>query len=191
MESKGLCLDTAQAWGSLTEGVGRSSPPNHAQEKFSTIKEPLINLTYVPKLHIRRMIPISLKPNSVQAQLHISSAILLFVFTGRSLTTCLFHITSAEIILTEWCWYWWQGMLLLLVNIWIEGNARRRAWMVSSGGAKMSTHDRPATFTDSLVVISHNMINMKWSNYDMLLWPRGFTKIWQSKSQYSNYIWKW
>lgn len=103
MESKGPCLDAAQAWGSWTEGVGGSSRPNHAQEKFSTIKEPLINLTYVPKLHMRRMIPISLKPNSVQAQLHISSAILLFVFTGRSLTTCLFHITSAETILTEGC----------------------------------------------------------------------------------------
>lgn len=89
MESKGLCLDRAQA-GGLEVVVGAQCPLSHAQENFSTIKEPLINLTYVPKLHMRRMIPIRLKPNSVQAQLHISSAILLFVFTGRSLTTGLF-----------------------------------------------------------------------------------------------------
>lgn len=93
MESKRSVLRQSPGWGS---GVG-GRPPSCTQENFSTIKEPLINLTYVPKLHMRRMIPIRLKPNSVQAQLHISSAILLFVFTGRSLTTCLFFL----IILTE------------------------------------------------------------------------------------------
>lgn len=93
---------------------GTWRPPQPCtQENFSTIKEPLINLTYVPKLHMQRMIPISLKPNSMQAQLHISSAILLFVFTGRSLTTCLLHIRSVEMIQTEWCWYWGEGMLSL------------------------------------------------------------------------------
>ena len=86
---------------SLGLGVSEEGEANHAQENFSTIKESLINLTYVPKLYMQRMIPISLKPNSVQAQFHISSAILLFVFTGRSLTTCLLHIRSVEIILSE------------------------------------------------------------------------------------------
>lgn len=84
MESKGLCLDRAQA-GGLWWRAQRA--PGQAQENFSTIKEPLINPTYVPKLHMRRMIPIRLKPNSVQAQIHISSAIPFFVFTGQSLTT--------------------------------------------------------------------------------------------------------
>ena len=42
---------------------------------------------------MRRMIPIRLKSNSVQAWLHISSAILLFVFPGRSPTTGFFYET--------------------------------------------------------------------------------------------------
>lgn len=90
MESKGLCLDRAHVGGLevlVARGVEGDCDRAAAQrENFFTIKEPLINLTYVPKLHMRRMIPIRLKPNSVQAQLHISSAILLFVFTGRPLT---------------------------------------------------------------------------------------------------------
>lgn len=74
--------------------MGAQRPPSHAQIFFfSTIKEPLINLTYMPKVHMRRMIPIRLKSNSVQAQLHISSAILLFVFPGRSPTTGFFYET--------------------------------------------------------------------------------------------------
>lgn len=51
MESKGLCLDRAQAGGLEVVVVvaGAQCLLSHAQENFSTIKEPLINLTYVPK----------------------------------------------------------------------------------------------------------------------------------------------
>lgn len=83
-------LKQSPGWGSW--GWGGQRLPSHAQENFSTIKESLINLTYVPKVHMRRMIPIRLKPNSAQAQLHISSAILLFVFTGPSLTRWPFFL---------------------------------------------------------------------------------------------------
>lgn len=93
------------------------------QENFFTIKEPLINLTYVPKLHMRRMIPITLKPNSVEAQLHISSAILLFVFTGRSLTTQPFYLFIFFCLWwTEWCWC--KGKYVIIVQY---GNAKG-AW---------------------------------------------------------------
>lgn len=42
MESKGLCLDRAQAGGLLCVCVGGGAhrPPNHAQENFTTIKDP-------------------------------------------------------------------------------------------------------------------------------------------------------
>lgn len=49
MESKGLCLDRAQAGGLEEVVAGAQRLLSHAQENFSTIKEPLINLTYVPK----------------------------------------------------------------------------------------------------------------------------------------------
>lgn len=50
MESKGLCLDRARAGGpEVVVVAGAQRPLSHAQENFSTIKEPLINLTYVPK----------------------------------------------------------------------------------------------------------------------------------------------
>lgn len=49
MESKGLCLDRAQAGGLEVVVAGAQRLLSHAQENFSTIKEPLINLTYVPK----------------------------------------------------------------------------------------------------------------------------------------------
>lgn len=69
---------------------------------------------------MRRMIPIRLKPNSVQAQLHISSAILLFVFTGRSLTTCLFYkavINSAHRDNSNWMMLMLRGSMLSLFNM--------------------------------------------------------------------------
>lgn len=81
-------LRQSPGWGTGGGGAVEepASAPSHAEENFPTIKEFLINLTYESKVHMRRMIPIRLKPNSVQAQLHISSAIL-FVFTGPLLTT--------------------------------------------------------------------------------------------------------
>lgn len=99
MESKGLCLDRSQAGGLVWGPSVR--PATHRFFFFSTIKEPLINLTYMPKVHMRRMIPIRLKSNSVQAQLHISSAILLFVFPGRSPTTGFF-------LWDRYIFCWWR-----------------------------------------------------------------------------------
>lgn len=89
MESKGLCSDTAQV-----EGVGLVVWSG--EENYSTIKEFLINLMYVPKVHMRRMIPIRLKPNSVQAPLHTSSAILC-VFLLDNMTLCVWAF---------FCYFW-------------------------------------------------------------------------------------
>lgn len=63
MESKGLCLDRVQAGGLWVVMVGALRPHRRISVR---LKSPLINLTYVPKLHILRMIPIRLKPNAVQ-----------------------------------------------------------------------------------------------------------------------------
>lgn len=58
-EVKGGLLNRLRSWAS-------SIMPNlaHTQEKLSTIKDFLINMAYVPKLHMQRMISIRVKPNS-------------------------------------------------------------------------------------------------------------------------------
>lgn len=79
---------------------------------------------------MRRMIPIRLKPNSEQAQHHISSAILFFVFSGRSWTTCFpffFFIKLLQILLvqTPLTDVDVEGMYIIIVQYASYGNASR------------------------------------------------------------------
>lgn len=77
-----------------------------------------------------RMIPIRLKPNAVQEQPHISSAILLCVFTGCSLTTRLFkkkktykNVINSYLQWSDWCWC--KGKYVMVVS---RGLTSREIW---------------------------------------------------------------